>query len=331
MVVRRQEDSPTLAFPRSGFHMQSDREWSQSFLFSLNLSSCFQSRTDSSSIVEELNPFPNFCQNFRLVLSSNAHNDCSVYWHETHNYSLQIWERHMQVWDSKFLEFLFRIFGQRFEIVSFPPIYSAEFQQRSSTSMKLISWTIDPMKACEYSLEIEWSLLYRSIQLLPWIQSQQYPFHIFWLLLVVKSDFMLVSRLSFLGLVGRAEHYNFPWCFTSVWLLLFYGCGRPQDLVSWPHRFFHRMTLIHRASAHIDSPSVATSILCGSLSSILGPRVGKNCHPLIRQDHLCQISPLSDQESWTLPYRLASSCNCGFIIVKPTTLPSSITLWSLIV
>jgi hypothetical protein len=60
MVVHHQEDSATSTFPRSGFRMQSDHEGSQSFLLSFNMSSRLSSQTESSSVVEELNPFPDF-------------------------------------------------------------------------------------------------------------------------------------------------------------------------------------------------------------------------------------------------------------------------------
>jgi hypothetical protein len=38
----------------------------------------------------KLNLFPDFRQKFRLVLSSNGHNHCSVYRREARNYSLEI-------------------------------------------------------------------------------------------------------------------------------------------------------------------------------------------------------------------------------------------------
>jgi hypothetical protein len=51
-----------------------------------------------------------------------------------------------------------------------------------------------------------------------------------------------------------------------------------------------------------------------------------------REDPLCQILPPSDQESSILPYRLAVSCNCWFILTKAfQDFPCLITSWSLIV
>jgi hypothetical protein len=59
---------------------------------------------------------------------------------------------------------------------------------------------------------------------------------------------------------------------TTILVLSLWLKSRPRDLVSGHQKFFfHQMTSIHRVNAHIDSPSVTTCLLFGSLSSILRP------------------------------------------------------------
>jgi hypothetical protein len=100
-----------------------------------------------------------------------------------------------------------------------------------------------------------------------------------------------------------------------------------------PWFFFHHMTSPNHASAHNDPPSVATSLLCGSLLSTSDLTMRSKCSSLAwREDPLCQILPSFDQESSILPYQLAASCNCWFFIAKVyQVVPCLITLWSLIV
>jgi hypothetical protein len=50
-----------------------------------------------------------FCQKSHLVLSPKCHNQCSIYWHKAHKYSLESREGYLRIWCSRFLEFPFQI------------------------------------------------------------------------------------------------------------------------------------------------------------------------------------------------------------------------------
>jgi hypothetical protein len=108
-----------------------------------------------------------------------------------------------------------------------------------------------------------------AIRLLVWIQPPQYRFCIFWLLLAVKSDLMLVLQVSFSWLVDRSEHHHWPWCFKSVWILLFYCCDWKVglEILSFGIKSFSSIRWHHSTMGMFKD----TCFLCGSLSSILGP------------------------------------------------------------
>jgi hypothetical protein len=57
-----------------------------------------------------------------------------------------------------------------------------------------------------------------------------------------------------------------PILVSSLWLT-----SRPQDLVSWPERFFPHAMSIHRVNMHIGSLTVTTCLLWRLPSSILEP------------------------------------------------------------
>jgi hypothetical protein len=90
------------------FCMQSDREWSQHLLLSINLLYCFCSWTESSSVLKSSICFQIFVKNFALCylpMVITIARFISV----RRKYSLEIWGRCLRVWYSKFLEFSFII------------------------------------------------------------------------------------------------------------------------------------------------------------------------------------------------------------------------------
>jgi hypothetical protein len=125
-------------------------------------------------------------------------------------------------------------------------------------------------------------------------------------------------------------------CKAIIVLSLCLKC-RPWDLVSWHQRFFlHQMTLIHRVNAYIESPLVTTCLLCGSLSSILGPHfMVKIAIPWF--DKISFMADftyplISDQESSVPPCKPASSCDRLVIIAKTYRVdPCWTNLWPFII
>jgi hypothetical protein len=89
-----------------------------------------------SSKAQSISQFPSkFC----LVLSSNGHNQCSVYRHETREYSSGKFEEDVYVFDVQSLWSFHFEYWSKFKIVSSSNLFNAEFQQRSSTSLKHIT------------------------------------------------------------------------------------------------------------------------------------------------------------------------------------------------
>jgi hypothetical protein len=85
------------------------------------------------------------------------------------------------------------------------------------------------MRAREYPLESGGSLLHLWSSTLAQSSSAIVPFYIFWLLLAVKSDLTLASKMKFQGIVGRVEPRHLPRCFRISWPFLFYHCGGRVD------------------------------------------------------------------------------------------------------
>jgi hypothetical protein len=176
-----------------------------------------------------------------------------------------------------------------------------------------------------------------SIQVLAWIQSQQYQYYIF----LAAAHSQVRFDVSIGIVVSRSYWQNWTLSLaiflqkcTAILVLSSWLKSWLWDLVSWRQRFiFHQMTSLDHASAHNDPPSVTTSLLCGSLLST-SDLIRQSKFPSLAwwEEPLWQILPSFDQESSILPYRLAASCNCWFFIAKAyQVIPCLIISWSLIV
>jgi hypothetical protein len=111
------------SIPHSDFCMSSDREWSQRFLLSSILLSCFYPQIEASFVFENSNKFLDFDRKFRLVLFSNGHSHCSViskrhtniHWKSKEDVCMfgiqSFWSFHFRSWsknqNSQFLSDLF--------------------------------------------------------------------------------------------------------------------------------------------------------------------------------------------------------------------------------
>jgi hypothetical protein len=112
----------------------------------------------------------------------------------------------------KFHEFSFRILV-KLQNCQFPSIWPP---QKSSSVCQTL-WGISPESLIVWwHVQTRWKeeevLYIFAIQPLVRTQPQQYRFHIFWLLLMVKSDLTLAPC-------------HLPRCFRSLRLCLFYHCG----------------------------------------------------------------------------------------------------------
>jgi hypothetical protein len=222
------------------------------------------------------------------MLSSSAHNHCSIYWQETHKYSLESWEGYLHTWYSKFQEFSFRILVKNSEWPVRSNLSSAEFQQHSSTSIKHISWVIDRMRTCEYRPERRESHQYLCYSTL--CQNSATIVLVLYFLTAARGQVRFDSStrivVSMCCWQSRTPSLTMllQKCMVvhvlSLWLK-----SRHQDLVCWHQKFFHKMASIHCVNAHIwvslggHMPSAWIALLYPR-ASFCGP----NCHPLIGQD-----------------------------------------------
>jgi hypothetical protein len=142
---------------------------------------------------------------------------------------------------------------------------SAEFQQRSSTSIKHISWTIDRIRAHEYPLERRGSplfLLYSTLGLNP-------------VTIVPISCYLIAScgqdrfDFSIRIVVSRSCWQNRTLSFDMMLqkcttILFFYHCGWWIGLkilsVGIKSSSIIKMMSIHRTNAHIGFPSMTTCL-----------------------------------------------------------------------
>jgi hypothetical protein len=194
------------------------------------------------------------------------------------------------------------------------------------------------MKACEYPLEIEESPLYLFYATLGLNTITTVPILYFLTLLAVKTDLTSVSRLSFPGFVGRAKHHHLPWCFISIWLFLFYRCGWTVGikilLVGIKSFSFHQMTSPAPYICLVLSPW-PHSFYVGHSHLSLDLVIWSKLPFFDWTNILCDGFHLSFSfwsRSSSLPYRLASPCDCWVIIAKAYQVVHCLIIsWSLII
>jgi hypothetical protein len=94
--------------PRFDFHLWLNQKWSWSISFPFNCH-CGSVLEPNISMFEDWFLLLDCYWKLRLVLPCNGHSCCSIYHSKLRKYLMEILERWLHIWYSKFLEFPFRI------------------------------------------------------------------------------------------------------------------------------------------------------------------------------------------------------------------------------